>query len=150
MKSILALLILVPAFSYALRANPECGLPSSTTEDDGFQEINESQSLDISRLNKFQINSLPRLVKQQLIIAAHQQDSNIKLKFDNKNLQLAIESLKDASEAGDLNVSTFYYSRRQFTYVMYYPGGNEGGFIFNKGSADLLASVGDQDINCWK
>ncbi len=150
MKSILAFLILLPTFSFALRANPRCGLPATTTEDDGFQEINESQSLDISRLNKFQINSLPRSVKQQLIISAHHQDSNIKLKFDNKNLQAAIESLMDASEAGDLNVSTFYYGRRQFTYVMYYPGGNEGGFIFDKGSSVLLAGVGDQDINCWK
>lgn len=150
MKSILALLILVPAFSHALRANPECGLPATTTEEDGFQEIDESKSLDISRLNKFQINSLPRLLKQQLIISAHHQDSNIKLKFDNQNLQLAIDSLKEASEAGDLNVSTFYFTRRQFTYVMYYPGGNEGGFIFDKGSTQLLASVGDQDIDCWK
>ena len=150
MKSILALIILMPALSFALRTNPQCGLPATTTDEDGFQEINESQSLDISRLNKFQINSLPRLTKQQLIIAAHQQDSNIKLKFDNKNLQLAIDSLREASEAGDLNISTLYYGRRYFTYVMYYPGGNEGGFIFDKGSAQLLASVGDQDIDCWK
>ena len=150
MKSFLALLVFMPLFSQAANNAARCDLPVETG-DEQFEDV--GKALDIRAMNKYQLESLPTIIKQQLIIAAHADDSddnNIKLVFTNANLLKAVAFLKEASEAEDLYVATVKFGRKQFSYVRYYPGGNEGGFIFTYNTTKLVAEVGDQWIGCLK
>lgn len=144
MKKIVLVFAFIGSMAHAFSSNEACFLPS-VTNDEEVQE--DPRSLRLGRASDQEIKSLPGLSKAQLIRAAFQ---NEKLQFNDRHVIRAIVALRDASEGEDVYLVHFSYRGKKFTYVQLYPGGNEGGVIFPFGSAEAVATVGDQDIDCIK
>lgn len=62
--------------------------------------------------------------------------------------QQAIDYLNGGSEGAESYLRDFHIRGEVFTQVIFYPGGNPVGAIFEKGSSEILAEIQDSDIVC--
>lgn len=143
MKNTFLALVLIFASQFAFaetKFGSECGL--TDTKDDTWQD---GKSYNLNRATKSQIEKLPTLIKQQIIItakeAAKSNDDGEKI----VNTQAAVDYLRRA----DGPVVTHYIVRgTKITEVLAYPGDNPVGNIFAYGTTHIIAENGDDDIIC--
>ncbi len=153
MKNIFIAMTLVTSLSAqagGARFGSECGLT------DGYHEgswVEVGQNINLTKASPSKIRGLDTLVKQQLIIAAKLQSSQLH-QFDGQeeakisNTQEAVEYLRQSSDSENLSVSDFRVRSKHFTQVLYYPGDNAGGVIFEAGTTHAVAFIADSDVVC--
>jgi len=120
----------------------ECGLTDMTSDDWEF-----SHTYELSNADANQINALPTLTKQQLIIAAKDTASRFS-KVKINNTVEAVEFLRHNSDARSLSVENFAYRGERFTQVLHFPGDNPYGVIFERGTRHVVAYNSDDSISC--
>jgi len=122
-------------FSLSVFAEPVCDFPYDLSEDEGVRDLRTVVVTDSSRLTSLQ--------KTQIIITAKHYAARVPRTM---TIDMAIESLRGNSEAGDLYYRVFRFKNTLYTMVEYYPGGNSFGLVF-KGT-EIVAERTDGDLNC--
>ena len=145
------LLVLVSATSIcgmatASRLGYQCGLTDS--KDDSWKR---TKSLNVSRWSEAQIDGLPTLTKQQIIIAAKdltQGPNGLSADIEIRSTIDVVHVLRGNSEGGDVYVMYYDVRALSVTEVLHYPGGNPVGILFETGSKHIHAENGDDTITC--
>lgn len=142
----LSVLFLVASFTFPTFASytpgSKCGLTDATSED-----WEQSKSVDLSNANSTEINALPTLTKQQLIIAARYRATRFS-ETEIRNTVQAVEYLRHNSDAHTLSVDHFAYRGERYTQVLHFPGDNPYGVIFKRETAHVVAYNSDDSISC--
>lgn len=128
------------------KGGSQCGL----TDEYGSEEWKElGRGWSLGEANPDDISTLPTIIKQQLIITAKR---GVDADMGNmiKTAKDAILALREGSEAGDLEVSSFRYNGNDFTQVLTYGGGNPTGLIFVKDTLHAVGLISDSDVECLK
>jgi hypothetical protein len=119
-----------------------CGL-SEEFNDEVWKEIN-SRHIALYRLNDDQIDDLPTIVKQQVIITAKETNPEI------KSTKEAIAYLKEGSEGDEVHYNVYRVKGKIYNEVKTYGGGNPTSTIFRDGELRVHAHNGDDSIMCAK
>ncbi len=142
----LSVLFLMVSFAFSAFGSyipgSKCGLTDTTSDN-----WEHSRSVDLSRANEEQINALPTLTKQQLIIAAKYEAKKFS-EGEIHNTVEAVEYLRHNSDAKTLTVEHFAYREQRFTQVLHFPGDNPYGVIFTQGTLHVVAYNSDDSIDC--
>lgn len=149
MRNMFKTLIVMASFFAATAsfAAGELGSQCRLTDDNAnhtWEEIpNDTFDSDLSHATRRQIEKLPTLVKQQLIIAVRIQAEEVV-----KSAYAAVQLLREASSDGDLYVYHLKINGRKYTVVKHYPGDNPYGVIFAYGTTRAVAVMSDSDVIC--
>lgn len=134
MKHAFIALLMTLAAQMSFAAHNSCSFPYDLSEDDGVQSV---RSFSINHKTK-----LTALQEAQLrIMDARNPDET-----SDGTLSGIIDSLKDASEAGDLVYEIFRFEDKVYSIIKIYPGGNPYGVIFQ--GTKVIAELHDGDVVC--
>jgi hypothetical protein len=107
---------------------------------------NFGQTIEFGRISDDEVAQLDLLTQQQLIAAAQA------VPFEEghvvENALAAIKILRDRSDNGDMYLSHFKLGFKRFTEVVFYPGGQQYGWIFAHGTPTIVGSIADGDVSC--
>lgn len=129
----------------ALRGS-ECGFTDDV--DDSWQ-YDDSKQISLGEMTAAKVQKLPLVTRQQLIIAA--KDS---LKFmgeavpEKFGAAEALAHLKDVSSGDEVYHFTVEVNGKVYEEIRTYPGDNSSGLIFVKGTTQVVATNGDDNILC--
>ena len=120
----------------------QCGLTDMFGGDEEGNDwsFDDSREITLQDLNEAQIKTLPKVIQQQIAVAAGE-----KISIDPVT---AVKTLLEGSEGEEAYVKFFTFKGVKYTTVHSYPGGNSYGPIFKEGSNKLFASNGDDSISC--
>lgn len=151
MKATLTLLALVFAANAAQAASPalptpakrqygaQCGLTDGF-DSDSFEEIGDATEIALG-------GTFTDLEKQQIIQAvqslAGEAGETAALTLDD-----SIKYLNESSEGGEAYLQTNVVNGVDYTVLLYYPGGNPVGIVFEKGTLTEIAHIEDSDVVC--
>ncbi len=128
------------------RWGSKCGLTDGK-DDVTWKSVGQDQAL--THATDQELNSLPTLTKQQLIIAAKEA---AKEREDNaavfKNTVQAVKYLRENSESEDVYVRNYKVKKLVVTEITFWPGGNPYGYIFLSGTTRLIAFNQDDSVAC--
>ena len=142
MFRIIVLISLIGVMGFATsKWGSECGLTDD--KDESWKEI--SRPLYVGRLKAAKIAKLPTLTKQQIIITAK---DFAKGDDDAPKIKKTVEAIEYLKRADGPYVTNYQVRGRRYTEVIAYPGDNPVGLVFEYGSRHVVASNGDDSIEC--
>ncbi len=130
------------AISSGPRFGAQCGL--TDVKNDTWKQ---GKSYNLERATRKQIEALPGLIKQQLLVAALES-----LRSYGDSEQDKIQTVHDAvsyfRRAYGPVVTHYIVNDHKVTEVLAFPGDNPVGVYFEYGSTLIVAENGDDDIVC--
>src|SRR5262249_49627934 len=135
----------LPAFAASQKLGSQCGLIDSYDE---FGAIDATKTLSLGKFSEEEVAALPTLSKQQIIIAAKEANRFADQDIAITNTSEAAKFLRDWSEGGEVYVKYMTFQGERYTQVVFYPGGNAAGMVFETGSRHAVATISDSDLIC--
>jgi len=130
----------------SIRWGSQCGLTDAKDETE-WKSVSENQRL--TQATAQELNSLPTLTKQQLIITAKDEAKD---RDDDasaiKNTVQAVKYLRENSESEDVDVRNYKAKKLRVTEISFWPGGNPYGHIFLSGTTRVIAFNEDDSVAC--
>lgn len=126
----------------------ECGLIDFADDLFGDDATLIDKPLSLDRLSDAELRALPTLIKQQIVIAAMRLLTESAEKFQDEN-DGVVTAVRLLAEAGsEANYASYRAYGSAFSEVVFYPGDNRYGAIFQFGSRSILALIEDSSVVC--
>ena len=148
MKALLLITLSLVTFNLQAgdRWGSQCGLTDDKNETD-WKSVGKDLKLTLA--TDEELNSLPTLTKQQLIITAK---AEAKERDEDavaiKNTVQAVKYLRENSESEDVYVRNYKVKKLNVTEISFWPGGNPYGHIFLSGTTHVIAFNQDDSVAC--